>query len=321
MTRNRQQELREQTDIAVRMWQQAEAALSQRGDEVVPGELYLFRNNPDFLVQWAAISEHPDDPQLLFIVPADLNPMAGSADVIVPETATWGPITLRCACGLWVARSVLGRAKHSGFLEAEYLVQAQEKMAQLARGNVEGTPEQEDADFDPDYKDWMNEVAAATNELSEWIAKTSTDTDPTGKYKSLPLLLQDQERKMVGQLGTMALAASAPDSDQTLDNALNSLQWEVEGDPSVKVRMDMQVLSDHVREITLSMIGKTADIQAYSRAELSFTDESIHVIALNAFGNGMLSLKPPSPPDSLLPTLTHLVLVASSGSHRPVKIE
>ena len=66
------------------------------------------------IIHWLVVKPHPDDPHLLFTVPADDNPEVGPADVAVTEEHACGPLTLRCGSGLWIESNFLDPKQRAG---------------------------------------------------------------------------------------------------------------------------------------------------------------------------------------------------------------
>ena len=132
-----------------------------------PGDLFLFRMPGALEVRWAVILPHPDDPRLLFSVPADGHPLAGTNDVRVPKEVPSGPLALRCGYGLWIHQDDFDRALRAGALEDLYVQEARAKLAQIAAGQVQGTPLQTETEWNPDYEDWLDEVARISDRLAQ----------------------------------------------------------------------------------------------------------------------------------------------------------
>jgi hypothetical protein len=131
-----------------------------------PGDLFLFRMPGALDVRWAVILPHPDDPRLLFSVPADGQPLAGTNDVRVPEEASGGPLVLRCGYGLWIHQDDFNPGLRTGALDDRHVEQARAKLAQIAGGQVEGTTLEKETEWDPDYEDWLDEVARVSDRLA-----------------------------------------------------------------------------------------------------------------------------------------------------------
>jgi hypothetical protein len=145
----------------------ASARAIERSGPAEPGDLFDFAFPADPLLVWAVVLVHPDDPYLLYAIPADLNPLQGAADVAVPEHSMAGPLTLRCGCGMWIRQTDFGSGRRSGVLESIHVAEARRRLSQLARGQAEGGEDQEETDSDPDYADWIEDVSEAAQALAK----------------------------------------------------------------------------------------------------------------------------------------------------------
>jgi hypothetical protein len=124
---------------------------------LAPGDLFVRAETSGFAVEWAVLERREGRPEMLHVVPADTNPLAGSADVAADATTGLGPLTLRCAHGAWVGAKVGDEARRSGALDPGMLERARAKAQALAVGAGEGEADGQAADFDPDYEEWVAE--------------------------------------------------------------------------------------------------------------------------------------------------------------------
>ena len=136
-----------------------------------PGDLIVIPTDTA-VIHWLIVKAHPEDPQILFAVPADDNPETGPADVRVPAEHPWGPVTLRCGFGLWVEADLLDPPRRAGVMGEEVLGPVQVVLGQLAAGTYRPTPEQAVLDFDPDYMAWLGEVEESCEAASRWLKAT-----------------------------------------------------------------------------------------------------------------------------------------------------
>ena len=136
-----------------------------------PGDLIVIPTDTA-VIHWLIVKAHPEDPQILFAVPADDNPETGPADVRVPAEHPWGPVTLRCGFGLWVEADLLDPPRRAGVMREEVLGPVQVVLGQLAAGTYRPTPEQAVLDFDPDYMAWLGEVEESREAASRWLEAT-----------------------------------------------------------------------------------------------------------------------------------------------------
>jgi hypothetical protein len=143
-------------------------ALARRTGPAQPGDVFLFHGPAAADLRWAVVLRHPDRP-LLFAVPADTTPLAGTADVEVPRDELGGPTVLRCGQGLWIHQDDFRPELRVALLGERALRRAQDKLEQIARGRVEGTARQAETDASPAYDDWLAEVAGAVEVLAETL--------------------------------------------------------------------------------------------------------------------------------------------------------
>jgi hypothetical protein len=137
-----------------------EEELRKRAGPPRPGHLYAPESRKD-PVDWAVIQEHPDDPSLLFVVPADDFPLRGPSDVVVPDEAGRGPLVLRCGLGAWARSDYFAARRRVGELDPPALDAARKTLADMVRGGVEATDADRGDEDDPDYEDWMGLVEAS----------------------------------------------------------------------------------------------------------------------------------------------------------------
>ncbi len=148
------QRLRRQTGQARLRHARLEARTAARADDSPqPGDLYLLVETAESGIEWAVLELDPEGSRLL-VVPADTNPLAGSADVAVPEAASRGPLTLRCAYGTWLAMGRLESRLRAGALDPEHLERALETRRRIASG----APAPARMDDDPEYREWLSEI-------------------------------------------------------------------------------------------------------------------------------------------------------------------
>jgi hypothetical protein len=152
---------------AIAAGKQAAAALERAGGrQAGPGDLFVVRETAEFPVEWLVVESARRDPRLLYLVPADTNPLLGSADWAIAAGPATGPLALRCRYGVWLDASHLDPALHAGRLAPEALAPAARRCAAIrdgspaAAGAAAGSPAGGDADDDPEYEDWLAEVVA-----------------------------------------------------------------------------------------------------------------------------------------------------------------
>jgi len=130
-----------------------------------PGDLFVLPETADFPVEWAVLELRLGDRSRLLAVPADTNPLAGSADVETLASEPAGPLSLRCRFGLWVDAARFDRARRTAVLDPDAVARAVAKRAEIEAGEINASPLAYEADADPEYEDWVREVLAPAHSL------------------------------------------------------------------------------------------------------------------------------------------------------------
>ena len=151
----RQEQLRHRTAEAARP-----SAGSSATSSPCAGNLLVLRRHPELDVEWLVVEPHPDARDRLLLVPADTNPLAGSADVVVPATVSAGPLTLRCGYAAWSDQEALieAGAEVTGELPAEWCGRAHRRHRDLLTGSLKARSRERETDADPEYEVWATEV-------------------------------------------------------------------------------------------------------------------------------------------------------------------
>ena len=149
--------------------------LSKRAPGPLPGDLYSFAVDVDAALLWAVVRAHVDDPDLLLVVPADTNPLAGTCDVRIPELAACGPLTLRSDRGSWITREGFDLGTRVGFLEDIYLAMVNLILERLASGRgVPGNAPRIQIDNAPEYRNWIGTVMRAGEHLQGKVSERAS---------------------------------------------------------------------------------------------------------------------------------------------------
>ena len=127
-------------------------------DTLRPGGLYLFPETAELPIEWAVLEAGPGITRPL-LVPADVQPFVGRADVAVPSSELWGPLALRCGFPVRVPETAFeaGGWKRTGSLTPKTLALARQRQRELAAGGGP-PPKRGFADEDPEYRNWVAEV-------------------------------------------------------------------------------------------------------------------------------------------------------------------
>jgi hypothetical protein len=81
MPTDRNERLRRAAAAAVARLQKARDLSARRSGPPIPGDLYVFPVSESAALEWLVLRAHPDDPDLLLVIPCDDFPLAGTADV------------------------------------------------------------------------------------------------------------------------------------------------------------------------------------------------------------------------------------------------
>lgn len=164
---------------------QAAGELDRRhGEPPSPGDLFVAAATRDFPVEWLVVERSARPPARLLVLPADTNPLLGSADLPVPAAAGAGPLSLRCRYGVWLDPGALDPALRTGRVAMEVVARAL-RCHELAGGPTDplfGGPSDE---VDPEYEDWVDEVLdpahAALAAAASTGQKTTSPPRPGGR--------------------------------------------------------------------------------------------------------------------------------------------
>ncbi len=148
------------------MWAHLESARAHirarpaESREPALGDVYLWAPPNELGLDWVVVNDHPDNPALVYVVPADGHPLAGLGDVVVREAGR-ERISLRCGRGAWVRRDELVSERRYRVLDSHHTTRAQEKVRQIVAGPFDGSSAAWEDEADPDYDAWMAEVTNA----------------------------------------------------------------------------------------------------------------------------------------------------------------
>ena len=161
------------------------ATFSPRGGPPRPGDLFVLRATGDLPVEWLVLDQRADGD--LLAVPADANPLAGSADVEVPAAAPGGPLSLRCRFSVWLGAGLFEPGLRSGSLAPETVEEARRRVRRVEEGTLEPAGLAEEADADSEYKDWSREVLEQARALALAAARPAPARRPRRLREGYPL--------------------------------------------------------------------------------------------------------------------------------------
>jgi hypothetical protein len=176
----RRERLRQETGRALQRLGELQAGLRRRGKEPPrAGDLYALPAAAAFPVEWLVVESAGRAGRVL-VVPADTNPLVGSADVEVPAGSVGGPLSLRCRFGEAVDAEVLATGKRTGLVDRRFVEQVLRKRRALAAAERTGEPAGSALDRETDeesaYREWIEEVVGpARDALSRRAAVRDRD--------------------------------------------------------------------------------------------------------------------------------------------------
>ncbi|MCP4654588.1 MAG: hypothetical protein GY856_04110, partial [bacterium] len=159
--------VREPQERALNRYARTRAESTARRDQPPqPGEILAFPETAGRGVLWAVIDQDPADPQRFLLVAADVEPLAGSADVAVAASGERGPWSLRCRFAIRLRAAELVGAKRAAYLESEVVERVRRKRTRIAAGEAVGSALEQETDAEPEYQDWLGELEKARTALS-----------------------------------------------------------------------------------------------------------------------------------------------------------
>jgi hypothetical protein len=132
------------------------------------GQLYIF-DTGDIGSEWLVVRSHPDDPSIFLLVPVDDFSLVGTPDLVLPQEIVGRPLVVRCGESDWFPAKICESHLLVGTVPEEMLKLVRQQLADLSRlGTVptcQRLTNRIDTDLDPEYEEWITEVARARNQL------------------------------------------------------------------------------------------------------------------------------------------------------------
>ena len=172
------------------------------------GDVYAHPVDSEHRVLWALLVEHPEEDGLFLVVPADDNALVGGLDVGTSADTLFGRHTLRCAHQLWIPARRLSELRRIGELPPSTLDAARRKLSELLEGppDDEKTMASASVDEDPEYADWMSELASLCAQLRTWL-----EPQPLRWARPQPPRPQPARRRAhAAAYGVLGAAGAAP---------------------------------------------------------------------------------------------------------------
>ncbi len=133
----------------------------RQGEPPEPGDLFVLPESTEQPVEWLVVDSGPARRDQLRVVPADSQPLVGTADVAVADDEPGGPLALRCGHGVRIDNALLDAGTRTGRVAGETLERVRDKRRQLdADEQVDASTEQVETDADPEYVLWIEDVVA-----------------------------------------------------------------------------------------------------------------------------------------------------------------
>lgn len=154
-----------------------------------PGDLYVFGLPVAAAVEWLVVREHPDDPTLLLLTPADDFFLAGPADVALSGEVVGRPLTVRCGEAAWVPAALCEARLRVGAVPGPSVADVRRTLAALARGTQPASADGAETDSDPEYAAWMALIARARVALEGRAAPAPGDVGdvlPIARFTPAP---------------------------------------------------------------------------------------------------------------------------------------
>lgn len=145
-----------------------------------PGDLYVFDAGEEVGVEWLVVRSHPDDPELILLAPTDNFPLVGTPDLIVPLEIIGRPMAVRCGETDWFPNTLFNPRLRVGTISGDAVALVKRRLAEFARGRPL-TSSATTSDLDPEYEDWIADIAQARVALlarSERVHPKSLHTIP-----------------------------------------------------------------------------------------------------------------------------------------------
>lgn len=139
----------------------------RRGQPPRAGEVFTFPETAEPFAAWAVVEDESDGGEGLLLVAADLEPLAGSADVEAAAeddgACAW---TLRGRFALRLSASELESATRVAFLAPDVVERLRDKRARIAAGQPVGSALERETDGEPEYQDRVEELVQARAALA-----------------------------------------------------------------------------------------------------------------------------------------------------------
>jgi hypothetical protein len=211
----------------------------RQGQPAEPGDLFVLAATADLPVEWAVLERRSEAGGTVLAVPADTNPLCGTADVEVAAEAPGGPLTLRCRFGVRLDATVFDPELRTGVLAPETVTEALHRCRQRESGERAPSPLAEEVDADPEYRDWIREVPERARALAA--------ASPRRHLKRFPLRSWGPAHRLAAALALVAIGLSVWVA--RLSREVDRLSAPVFDAPSAEVVLGQDVRGESVVQV------------------------------------------------------------------------
>ncbi len=134
--------------------EQQDALAGDKTRPPAPGDVYVIRETRDYDVEWVLVAHDPASPERYLAVPADANPLKGSADVALAD----GSLRLRSLFAVWIDARVLDPDLRVSAVAAADVKRTRQRWLDVGDGKTTGSVLAREVDDDPEYHDWCEDV-------------------------------------------------------------------------------------------------------------------------------------------------------------------
>ncbi len=117
---------------------------------------------PDF---WLVTELSSSPVERLRLVPADIDPICGASDVVLPDDEATGALTARCAFAVWLDADAVRPLARAGSVADESLEKVRQLLTALDGGQETGTELDRDTEAELEYRDLVAELTDARDQL------------------------------------------------------------------------------------------------------------------------------------------------------------
>jgi len=194
-----------------------EEKLTKRPDCPQERDIFMFDYPETIDFEWVILRQDTKNPDFFLTIPADDNPMVGSADVDLPDSALCSPLTLRCQHGLLVHKDTFNIEQRIGLLEKWHWYRALNQVEQINKGKLNRSVLQEITDDDSEYEEWISFVSKQCEELKKKLENIEIQQQQSG-FKAEGTVTTSKKTVKISWLNSIF---------DTLKTAFFGARWQV----------------------------------------------------------------------------------------------